>query len=396
MITGQSSSHTPSNKKKKGKLSDILSSGTLVLISLFFGLCLVEVVSWYLKEKAESTPNLKTPFYFKRFKSSPHIMLKNSILYLAPANHSYRTFGLSYKTNGMGFRERNFEFKKPKNVYRILVLGDSVTFGTAVANEQRYTNILERMLEQFLKESPHKDFSKIEVLNFGVAGYATDQERDLAKTILKLVDCNLVIVGLFHNDFTITTKSRLKAYTMMAPSKTDAAFANIPAFYNPDRNWNTISNNLASTTLASSWYEKSHFYNFLNNRTNLFLKNTKPAHWDYVFNEFLEIKKITARHNLPSPLVVLLYSGFINSDKNNFQDPTGGLARIIQNLSFAGEKLKKSGFNVISPLPLFAQHSFMTLAVSEWENHPNFLAHYLYAKSIYDDLLKNNFLDNIN
>ena len=189
-------------------------------------------------------------------------MLKKSILYLAPANHSYRTFGLSYKTNGMGFRERNFEFKKPKNVYQILVLGDSVTFGTAVANEQRYTQVLERMLEQFLKKSPHKKFSKIEVLNFGVAGYATDQERDLAQAILKIVDCSLVIVGLFHNDFTITTKSLLKTYTMMAPSKTGSEFANIPAFYNPDRNWNTISENLNSPTITASWYEKSHFYNF--------------------------------------------------------------------------------------------------------------------------------------
>jgi hypothetical protein len=180
----------------------------------------------------------------------------------------------------------------------------------------------------------------------------------------------------------------------MYPTKNDAAFVNIPAFANPDRNWDTISKNLAaSTTITRSWYEKSHFYNFLNNRTNLFLKNTKPLHWDYVFNEFQGIKKITTRHNLPPPWVVLLYNGFVNSNKNNFHAPTGGLARTIQDLSFAGEELKKSGFKVINPLPLFTQHSFMTLAVSEWEGHPNFLAHYLYAKSIYDSLLKNNFLD---
>ncbi len=381
--------------KKKRVVFNILSSGILILCSLLFSLFLVEVFCGYLKESAVSRQEV--PFYFKRFESSPHIMVKNSILYLAPSNHLYRTFGLKYKTNGMGFRERNFEFNKPDKTFRILVFGDSVTFGTAIANEHRYTHILEKMLEQHLKKSHQKKFSKVEVLNFGVPGYSTDQENELARVILKAVECDLVIVGLFHNDFTITTKNRLKSYTMMdASNQHKTAFAKIPGFSNSERNWNTIPNKITSTSITNNWFEASNFYYFLNNRTNLFLKNTKPPHWDYVFNEFQGIKKITKHHNLPSPWVILLYSGFVDPNKNNFQDPTGGLARIIQDLSFAGKKLKGNEFHVVDPIPLFKRHSFMTLAVSEWEHHPNYLANYLYAKSIYDDLTKNHLLETLN
>ena len=73
-------------------------------------------------------------------------MIENSILYTALPKNKFRTFGLPYDTNWMGFREKNFKAKKPKDVFRILVFGDSVTFGRALATQQRYTFILEKLL----------------------------------------------------------------------------------------------------------------------------------------------------------------------------------------------------------------------------------------------------------
>ena len=107
-------------------------------------------------------------------KESPaHVLIMHSILYVVPPGKTYRTFGHSFTSNGLGFREKEFEKKKNKNVFRILVFGDSFTFGVGIDNDHRYTNLLEEMLNDGKKE--------YEVLNFGVPGYSTDQQHDLMR-----------------------------------------------------------------------------------------------------------------------------------------------------------------------------------------------------------------------
>ncbi|MFQ5481781.1 MAG: hypothetical protein ACE5ER_03390, partial [Nitrospinaceae bacterium] len=62
----------------------------------------------------------------------PFTRVQNSILYLAPPENVYQTYGYPINTNFLGFRERNFSLKKPPGVRRILVFGDSFTFGLGV------------------------------------------------------------------------------------------------------------------------------------------------------------------------------------------------------------------------------------------------------------------------
>ncbi len=380
------------NKKGK-KVANIFSNVLLLFSGVFISFASIESILWMAEKYApQSLP--PSPPYFTKYKASPFVLVKNSILYMAPSNGFYSTFGLSYKTNGMGFREKEFNPKKNKNVFRILVFGDSVTFGVAVADEHRYTFILENMLNRHLATLKSRVFSKVEVLNFGVPGYATDQERDLIKGILSVVECDLALIGFFHNDIKITTQSTLGAYSMKDLNTGDYLFMNIPALSNPSRNLKTLSK-LSSPQLLieQNWYEELQIYKFLKDRTNLFLTNKmpNPKIWKYVRNEFIEIKNLAQRHKLPSPIVALLPQGFVEPRKNNFKSPTGGLARINRILKLVEEDLKKIGIQTVNPMPLFKEHSNMSMAVSEWENHPNYLAHYLYARAIYEQMLKNDF-----
>ncbi len=48
--------------------------------------------------------------------------------------------------NSIGFRGRDYPVEKAQNTYRIFVLGDSVTFGLGVNNDEAYPEILERKL----------------------------------------------------------------------------------------------------------------------------------------------------------------------------------------------------------------------------------------------------------
>ncbi len=311
--------------------------------------------------------------------ANPHILVKDSILYTAPPNEEFRSFGYKFSTNRLGFREKNFIPQKIKNTFRILVIGDSVTFGTGVSSEHRYTEQLEDLLSLNYK-SP-----KFEVLNFGMGGYATDQEHDLLHGLLKIVKCDMVIIGFFPNDFKMTTKSYLNS--ILHDDK--ALRRNIEDFKNSKRTYKTLPVNQPENFFnALPKYENLMLFKLLKDRSGIKFQSylPNPHLWDYVLNEFMGIMELTKNHNLPPPLVAILYKTNINRSQNDFINPKGDLLEQIVKMQFAKEQLSKKGFVVADSLPLLKQYNKMNLAVSEWDGHPNYLAHYIFAKSILQKL----------
>jgi hypothetical protein len=73
-------------------------------------------------------------------------------------------------TNSKGLRgKKDFPYSKTKDKLRILILGDSFTFGDEVSDDETYAYYLQEML-------PHT-----EVINMGVHGYGHDQMLILFK-----------------------------------------------------------------------------------------------------------------------------------------------------------------------------------------------------------------------
>jgi len=98
------------------------------------------------------------------------------------------------------------------------------------------------------------------------------------------------------------------------------------------------------------------------------------------------MKRLTEQ-NIAAPIMaVLLYRGVVDPDKNDFVYPKGNLAKSIRLYRFLGKELRKVGFEVVDPLSFFTKYSGMSLAISEWDQHPNYLANYFYAKSIFNSL----------
>lgn len=95
-----------------------------------------------------------------------------------------------------GFHDTDFPRAKPAGELRILALGDSVTQGYGVTYTQTFCAALERLLPQV--DRSHKSF---EVINAGVHGYSTYQERGVLARNLDL-DPDLVLVGFVMNDVT--------------------------------------------------------------------------------------------------------------------------------------------------------------------------------------------------
>jgi lysophospholipase L1-like esterase len=74
-------------------------------------------------------------------------------------------------TNSAGLRGREISKSKPDDTYRIALLGDSFAFGWGVRHEETFGEQLAKNLN-----SNSESCRTVEVLNFGVPGYATFQE----------------------------------------------------------------------------------------------------------------------------------------------------------------------------------------------------------------------------
>lgn len=70
---------------------------------------------------------------------------------------------IEYRINSKGLRDEETSYEKPEDTFRIVVIGDSFTFGFGVPIKQHYSVLLEGY------------FENVEVINMGVDGFGVDQ-----------------------------------------------------------------------------------------------------------------------------------------------------------------------------------------------------------------------------
>lgn len=104
---------------------------------------------------------------------------------------------VDYSINDDGLNERfNYSLNKPTNICsRIVVLGDSFTFGLYVNTNSNYTEILEDELNAI------KASNKYEVINLGVYGYDINYSIERFRLKGKKYNPDLIIFLLKDDDF---------------------------------------------------------------------------------------------------------------------------------------------------------------------------------------------------
>jgi len=101
--------------------------------------------------------------------------------------------GVPVNINSRGFRDREYPVRKPAGTFRIMLLGDSLTFGWGVKEEDRFSNRLERLLRE-------QCATAFEVINTGIGNYNTEQEVTSFKELGQDFDPDIVLLGYFIND----------------------------------------------------------------------------------------------------------------------------------------------------------------------------------------------------
>jgi lysophospholipase L1-like esterase len=107
-------------------------------------------------------------------------------------NHPFAHRDVLMQTNSLGFRGPEIAETKPAGGLRILVLGDSITMGEGVQEEETYV----RRLEEYLRGGPRA----VETINGGVGDTGTKEQVDILKERGLKLDPDVIIVGFFLND----------------------------------------------------------------------------------------------------------------------------------------------------------------------------------------------------
>ncbi|HTL48895.1 MAG TPA: GDSL-type esterase/lipase family protein [Verrucomicrobiae bacterium] len=111
--------------------------------------------------------------------------------------YAYRLNPAHPEISPQGLRDRVFEIPKPAGTFRILALGDSVTYGLFVPAEKSFPKQLERVLKE--------NHPRLEVMNAGVNGYSTYNEAGFYQALGASFAPDLVLLGFCPNDITDPT-----------------------------------------------------------------------------------------------------------------------------------------------------------------------------------------------
>jgi lysophospholipase L1-like esterase len=287
-------------------------------------------------------------------------------------------------TNSLGFRGPETTLPKPPHRFRIVAIGDSVTFGFGVNDRETFCAQTEALLRERM---PGVD---LDVVNIAVPGFDTRQEVVLLRRTVKQLEPNLVLVGLYSNDIPDALEDGTGGTTVATPR----SGTNQPLQMNaaPTSWWDIqLRKSRAVYTMGRALRRFAHKGEWGMSRFTMELdmlegRNTPQLDeaWTRVSRQFDELRNLAAVHGFAVGVVVLppreQVSGLYPHAR--YQDRVRPMA-------------ESEGFFIIDPLPALTgsperkDHLF----VAYDRNHPSGEGHRLIAQAIVDDLSRNRRVD---
>ena len=160
-----------------------LVNAGLVLLTLSLMLGLFELYLWvrYDREHQELMERYVNHELCVRASDDPRLIYE-----LVP--------GQTCRVNALGFMDKEREFVKPPNTFRIVLIGDSVAQGQGVPRQSRFSNLVETRLNTQYPSRSH------EVINLAISGYSTSQELVVLESIGMRFQPDLILWSYVLND----------------------------------------------------------------------------------------------------------------------------------------------------------------------------------------------------
>jgi len=278
-------------------------------------------------------------------------------------------------TNESGFRGPNPATPKPHGLVRVVAVGDSVTFGFGVNDDDTFCVQAERLLR-----SRHSG-ANVEFVNLAVPGYDTRQEVTLLGRHVARLSPDVVLVGFYSNDVPDSLEDNQSGTTVAKPAASGQALHMNAA---PTSWWDiqmrksraiyTVGRALRRFTHSGEW-GMSRFTMEL----DILQGHETPqldAAWQRVTKQFDVLQQMAKSNGFSVGIVVLppkeqvvgLY-------------PAANYQRRLQTLAAA------HGFFFVDPLPrmIATRENKDHLYIPYDRNHPTASGHRLIAEAIADD-----------
>ena len=176
----------------------------LTLLLFVIGICFtigVAVIRILYKDKIVLFPRYHTDTVYGEYQIRR--LRPKSVFWHTSMDGSWK-----FTTNAQGFRDyRNFKYEKSPNTLRILSLGDSHTLGFEVKQENTFSAVIERYLNNYIKHNGIK--AETQVINAGVSGFSTAEELVFLENEGIKYKPDFVILAYFVNDLEDNIKSDL-------------------------------------------------------------------------------------------------------------------------------------------------------------------------------------------
>lgn len=239
----------------------------------------------------------------------------------------------------MGHRDKDFIVERPSDVFRIALLGDSVTYGYGVERKNNFASLLESSLN-----SEGGTGQKYEVYNFGVSGYGTEAELELYKTKVKDYKPDLVLLIYVLND---PIPPELGVQFVVAGWRKEAQFGA----------WLYLKWKAATDSLRPE-----------RNYNRIYASEEA---WSAVQRDLSEMARLATKNN--SQFAVAIFPLLL--DFNDY--PMGKYHQMV------ADTLKKDDVIYTDLLDSFKPYDFMSVRVAESDStHPNALGHKIAADAL--------------
>lgn len=242
---------------------------------------------------------------------------------------------------------------KRDDVYRVMVVGDSLTFGDGLEEQSRFSNLLHQWL------SKHYN---IEFINLGHDGYQSEDVLDVVKKYLPTVRPNLVIYAVCLNDFLpsvytpgdLGQYSYLNAYPFPLPASVKQVFivhTYVGEFVNE-----SYDRALRRLHLRADFFDD-------------ILRNFN-GYQERFQRDVAKMNDLIMSAGLP-PLVTIVADQFPNRGGPGYR-----IARIAE------EILIKVGAYVIPTESFYRKFDRRSFHISPWEGHPDEAVNWIWATMI--------------
>lgn len=125
-------------------------------------------------------------------------------------NTQAHLMGVDVEISSQGLRDREFQTTPPQGRTRILMLGDSLTFGWGVPGDRTYS----KRLEDMLRQAGHD----VEVINTGVGNYNTEMEVAYFLERGAKFQPHYVVLNYFINDAEPTPREHSNFLSRNSPA----------------------------------------------------------------------------------------------------------------------------------------------------------------------------------